>query len=141
MRYYTQAHRFYCGVDLHARTMYLHVLDGVCSSHLGGKWRRGRVVWKSSGKPEGAVCFGKESVMVPRRVTPVVETRDARIDALMAELRPQVEASLRRMVERVVDVPEHEEFGAIEVEFRDAGQGLANTVRQAGLTSRKKRAT
>ena len=27
MRYYTQAHRFYCGVDLHARTMYLHVLD------------------------------------------------------------------------------------------------------------------
>ena len=27
MRFYTQPHRFYCGVDLHARTMYLHVLD------------------------------------------------------------------------------------------------------------------
>jgi len=22
-----QPHRFYCGVDLHARSMYLHVLD------------------------------------------------------------------------------------------------------------------
>ena len=59
----------------------------------------------------------------------------------MDQLRPEVEAALRQMVERVVDVPEHEEFGAIEAEFRDAGQNLANTVRQAGLSSRKKRAT
>src|SRR6516162_5079880 len=27
MRFYTQQHRFYCGVDLHARTMYLCILD------------------------------------------------------------------------------------------------------------------
>ena len=27
MRTYTQPHRFYCGVDLHARTLFLHVLD------------------------------------------------------------------------------------------------------------------
>jgi transposase len=27
MRYYQQQHRFYCGVDLHARTMYLCILD------------------------------------------------------------------------------------------------------------------
>jgi len=27
MRYYTQQHRFYAGGDLHARTLYLHVLD------------------------------------------------------------------------------------------------------------------
>jgi transposase len=27
MRLYTQPHRFYCGVDLHARTMYLCILD------------------------------------------------------------------------------------------------------------------
>jgi hypothetical protein len=25
MRFYNQQHRFYCGVDLHARTMYLCV--------------------------------------------------------------------------------------------------------------------
>ena len=27
MRFYTGQHRFYCGVDLHARTMYLCILD------------------------------------------------------------------------------------------------------------------
>jgi len=27
MRCYSNAHRFYAGVDLHARTMYVHVLD------------------------------------------------------------------------------------------------------------------
>ena len=27
MRFYNQPHRFYCGVDLHARTMYLVILD------------------------------------------------------------------------------------------------------------------
>jgi len=27
MRFYTRAHRYYCGIDLHARTMYLCVLD------------------------------------------------------------------------------------------------------------------
>jgi hypothetical protein len=45
------------------------------------------------------------------------------------------------MVERAVDVPEHEEFGAIEYEYRDAGLNLANDVRQATLASRKKRGT
>ena len=27
MRFYTQAHRFYCGIDLHARTLTLCILD------------------------------------------------------------------------------------------------------------------
>ncbi len=27
MRFYTRLHRFYCGVDLHARSMYVCVLD------------------------------------------------------------------------------------------------------------------
>ena len=27
MRFYNQAHAFYCGVDLHARTMYLCILN------------------------------------------------------------------------------------------------------------------
>jgi hypothetical protein len=27
MRFYNQTHRYYCGVDLHARTMYLCILD------------------------------------------------------------------------------------------------------------------
>ena len=68
-------------------------------------------------------------------------TREQRIEALLQELRPQSEATGRRLVERAVDVPEAEEFGAIDLEFRYAGQRLVNEVRQAALASRKKRAT
>lgn len=69
------------------------------------------------------------------------ESREQRIEALMDQLRPKVEAAVRQMVERAIDVPEAEEFGAIDFEFRDAGQQLTNEVRQASLASRKKRAT
>jgi hypothetical protein len=69
------------------------------------------------------------------------KTREQRIEALMEQLRPKVEEVVRRMVERAVDVPEAEEFGAIDFEFRDAGQGLATEVRQAAVASRKKRGT
>ena len=27
MRFYTKQHRYYCGIDLHARTIYLCILD------------------------------------------------------------------------------------------------------------------
>jgi hypothetical protein len=70
-----------------------------------------------------------------------VTSRDERIAELMEQLRPKVEEAVRKLVERAVDVPEHEEFGAIEYEFRDAGLNLANEVRQVSLASRKKRAT
>jgi hypothetical protein len=69
------------------------------------------------------------------------QTREQRIEAIMKELRPKIEATVRQMVERAVDVPEAEEFGAIDFEFRDAGQKLASDVRQASVASRKKRAT
>jgi hypothetical protein len=69
------------------------------------------------------------------------ETREERIEALMKELRPKVEAEVRKLVERAVDVSEAEEFGTIDFEFRDAGQKLANEVRQASVASRKKRGT
>lgn len=69
------------------------------------------------------------------------QTREERIETIMKELRPKIEAAVREMVERAVDVPEAEEFGAIDFEFRDAGQKLANDVRQASVASRKKRAT
>jgi hypothetical protein len=69
------------------------------------------------------------------------ETREQRIEAIMTQLRPKIEQTVRHMVQRAVDVPEAHEFGAIDGEFRDAGQKLANEVRQASLASRKKRAT
>jgi hypothetical protein len=68
-------------------------------------------------------------------------SREERIEAIMQQLLPKLEQIARRMVERAVDVPEAEEFGAIDNEFRDAGQEVANEVRQAGIASRKKRGT
>jgi len=68
-------------------------------------------------------------------------SREERIEAIIKELRPKVDAAVREMVERAVDVPEAEELGAIDFEFRDAGQKLANDVRQASVASRKKRGT
>jgi hypothetical protein len=49
--------------------------------------------------------------------------------------------NVRQLVEKAVDVPEAEEFGAIDLEFRDAGLELVNDVRQAAAVSRKKRGT
>jgi hypothetical protein len=69
------------------------------------------------------------------------ETRQQRIEAIMEQLRPKLDAAVRRLVERAVDVPEAEEFGAVDLEFRDAGQALVNGVRQASVASRKKRGT
>jgi hypothetical protein len=80
---------------------------------------------------------------MPARSLPAAasQTRDERIEAIMQELRPKIEATVRQLVERAVDVPEAQEFGAIDFEFRDAGQQLANDIRQASAASRKKRGT
>ena len=69
------------------------------------------------------------------------QSREQRIEAILKELRPKIEATVRQLVERAVDVPEAQEFGAIDFEFRDAGHQLANEVRQAAVASRKKRGT
>lgn len=69
------------------------------------------------------------------------DSREERIEAIIKELRPKIDAAVRQMVERAVDVPEAEELGAIDFEFRDAGLKMANEVRQASVASRKKRAT
>ena len=71
----------------------------------------------------------------------VEESREARIESIMTQLRPKVELAVRAMVEKAIDVPEAKEFGAIDFEFRDAGLDLANDVRQAATASRKKRGT
>ena len=68
-------------------------------------------------------------------------TREQRLEAILKELQPKIDAVVRKLVERAVDVPEAEEFGAIDFEFRDAGQELVNEVRQASVASRKKRGT
>jgi transposase len=39
MRFYTQKHSYYCGIDLHARSMYLCILDGDGEVVLHGNLR------------------------------------------------------------------------------------------------------
>ena len=79
--------------------------------------------------------------MARPRPAEMIETREQRIEAIMQEIQPKLEQMARKMVERAVDVPEAEEFGAIDFEFRDAGQQVAKEIRQASVASRKKRAT
>jgi hypothetical protein len=102
-----------------------------------------RVAWSSGAEVGNPHRFFTTELILAAPSRPAItdETREQRIEAIMKELRPKVEATVRQMVERAVDVPEAEEFGAIDFEFRDAGQQLANEVRQASLASRKKRAT
>ncbi|MDB5338771.1 MAG: hypothetical protein JWN70_4390, partial [Planctomycetaceae bacterium] len=40
MRFYQHSHPYYCGVDLHARTMHVYVADGVGITIVGGKFVR-----------------------------------------------------------------------------------------------------
>ena len=77
----------------------------------------------------------------PTRSPVVEETREERIQAILKQVRPVVDARVRELVERAVDVSEAEEFGAIDLEFRDAGLNMANEVRQASVASREKRGT
>ena len=79
--------------------------------------------------------------MSAHTAAPAPSDHEERIEAIMDQLRPKIEATVRHLVERAVDVPEAEEFGAIDFEFRDAGLKLANEVRQASVASRKKRGT
>ena len=44
MRFYTQQHQFYCGIDLHARTMSLCIL----SQDGAGLWHRNSVLTSST---------------------------------------------------------------------------------------------
>jgi hypothetical protein len=79
----------------------------------------------------------------PKKVSPVdpAVERQERIDAVMSELRPKLDAMLHQMVETIVDKPEAEELGAVEFELRDLGRDLIATVQETGLKSRKKRGT
>jgi hypothetical protein len=107
---------------------------------LGGFFSCPVVAWAGVGNPHR--FFTTEPIMAARPLPATAhQTREECIEAIMKEPRPKVEATVRQVVERAVDVPEAEEFGAIDFEFRDAGQRLANEVRQASVASRGKRGT
>lgn len=68
-------------------------------------------------------------------------SRAEQVEMLLEQLRPKLEATARDLIEQALDVPEAEEFGAIDLKFRDAGQELATEIRQAAVSSHKKRGT
>jgi hypothetical protein len=49
MRFYNQPHKFYCDVDLHARTKYLHIIDMADPANVFGAASCGRLGWNVAG--------------------------------------------------------------------------------------------
>jgi len=69
------------------------------------------------------------------------DDREARIQALLDRLRPAADDALRTMAEALADRPDHELFGPVEHELRDAAHRLARAAHQAAADGRKKGAT
>ena len=57
MRFYTQQHRYYCGIDLHARRMYICILDseGTVRVHRNGPATREHLLATIAPYREGLV--------------------------------------------------------------------------------------
>ena len=77
----------------------------------------------------------------PSTPSSLSDEREARIQELIAQLRPDAERTLRRMAEQLVDLPEDQAFGQIEYDLRDSAHDLAAASHQTALQARKKRAT
>lgn len=69
------------------------------------------------------------------------EDRETRIQTLLDQLRPAADQALRHMVEQLVDAPEQQLFGDLELRLRDQAHQLAATVHETGLHGRKKGGT
>ena len=73
--------------------------------------------------------------------TKTAEDREARIQALLAQLRAAAEPTFRQMAAQLVDAPDAQLFGPLECDLRDHAHALAAAAHQAGLDGRKKRGT
>jgi len=73
--------------------------------------------------------------------SPSAAVRAAHVQELLDRLRPDAEQILRRMAERLADLPDGQAFGQVEYDLRDLAHELAATAHQAGLEAGKKRAT
>ena len=69
------------------------------------------------------------------------DDREARIQAILGQLRPAADDALRRLAEALADRPDHELFGPVEHQLRDAAHDLARAAHQAAADGRKKGAT
>jgi hypothetical protein len=78
--------------------------------------------------------------MLSSTPSPPPDDREARVQALLAQLRPHAERALRAMAERLADLPEDQAFGQVEHDLRDLAHELAAASHQTGLAAGKKRA-
>lgn len=69
------------------------------------------------------------------------DPREARIQELLGCLQPHAAPILRRMAERLVDLPEDQAFGQVEYDLRDLAHDLAAAAHRTGLEAGKKRGT
>jgi hypothetical protein len=99
-----------------------------------------RLVWRRSSEPVVRVPFTARRAVMTEPTTPDSD-RQARIEALVAQLRPAADEALRRMAEQLIDRPDTELFGDIEYRLRDAAHDLAAAAHQTGLEARKKGGT
>jgi len=67
--------------------------------------------------------------------------REARLEALVAQLRSAAEQAIRRMAAELIDRPDAELFGEVEYRLRDAAHELAAAAHQTGLEAREKGGT
>src|SRR5581483_9309312 len=76
---------------------------------------------------------------VPARMVPMSDPttssldREARLEALVAQLRSAAEQAIRRMAAELIDRPDAELFGEVEYRLRDAAHELAAAAHQTGL--------
>jgi hypothetical protein len=85
--------------------------------------------------------MGTMTDTLPTPAAATADDRAARLQDLLDRLRPAVEEHLRRLAERLVDLPEEQAFGQVEYDLRDLAHELAATSHQAGLEAGKKRGT
>jgi len=78
---------------------------------------------------------------LPSDASAAAADRGARIQELLGRLQPHAQQALRRMAERLVDLPEGQAFGQVEYDLRDLAHELAAASHQAALQGGKKRGT
>jgi len=82
--------------------------------------------------------------MLPQPPSPpsaTADDRETRVRALLDRLRPHVEQAVRRMAESLIDSPDAQLFGDLELALRDQAHDLAAAAHQTGLQGRKKGGT
>ena len=66
------------------------------------------------------------------------QDREARLRALLDQLRPAAEDARRRMAETLVDAPDQQLFRDVELRLRAQAHARAAAAQQTGLEGRKK---